>query len=156
MRNAPGRVLCRLAEGEWSDTSSKLGITKAVDKFPLALGLVINMVYDPNEPLTKDGVLDSFTAQEIRDPTGTAKRLKAANIKFEFAEYLKASCSNAHPSEHLTRRALQHRINAARTTPVHSPNDRRLSVYLYVLGGGAVGDHRARRITSWLLSRSRA
>jgi len=60
-----------LAEGEWSDTSSKLGITKAVDKFPLALGLVINMVYDPNEPLTK--------RSETRRAPPSASRRRTSN-----------------------------------------------------------------------------
>lgn len=44
------------------------------------------MVLDPNEPLTRDPNMRSFTVKPF-DEVG--KRFKAAGIGFEFAEYLK-------------------------------------------------------------------
>ena len=38
-----------IAEGEWSATTRSLGFDKTIDRFTLALGLIINMVYDPSE-----------------------------------------------------------------------------------------------------------
>ena len=75
-----------LAEGEWSNTCKRLGFTKNVDKFSQAIGLVINMVRDPLEPKTKDPNMRSFTVKPF-DEVG--KKLTAAGIGFEFAEYLK-------------------------------------------------------------------
>ena len=75
-----------LAEGEWSATCKRLGITKSIDRFSTAIGLVINMVIDPAEPKTKDPNMRSFTINPI-EPMG--KALKAAKIDFEFGEYLK-------------------------------------------------------------------
>ena len=75
-----------LAEGEWSTTCTKLGVTKSIDRFTQAIGLVINMVLDPKEPKTKDPNMRSFTVRPI-DPVG--KAFKEAGIGFEFAEYLK-------------------------------------------------------------------
>lgn len=75
-----------LAEGEWSNSCVRLEIDKTIDRFSQAIGFVINMEFDPKDKLTKDTVLRSFTARPF-DPAG--KRLTAANIKFEFAEYLK-------------------------------------------------------------------
>ena len=39
---------------EWSQTCKRLGVTKSIDKFTQAIGLVINMELDPAEPRTKD------------------------------------------------------------------------------------------------------
>ena len=75
-----------LAEGEWSATCKRLGFTKNVDKFSQAIGLVINLIRDPDEPLTKDPNMRSFTVRPF-DEVG--KKLTAAKINFEFAEYLK-------------------------------------------------------------------
>ena len=75
-----------LAEGEWSRTCSKLGISKTVDRFTQAIGLVINMLLDPAEPATKDPKMRSFTISPMHE---VGKRLTAAKIGFEFAEYLK-------------------------------------------------------------------
>ena len=75
-----------LAEGEWSPTCKRLGITKSIDRFTTAIGLVINMVLDPSEPKTKDPKMRSFTISPL-DEIGRA--LKAAKIDFEFGEYLK-------------------------------------------------------------------
>ena len=75
-----------LAEGEWSSTCQRLGFTKNIDKFSQAIGLVINLVRDPNEPKTKDPNMRSFTVRPF-DPVG--RDLTAAGIGFEFAEYLK-------------------------------------------------------------------
>jgi hypothetical protein len=46
-----------IAEGEWSTTCSLLGITKAVDKFATAIGLIVNMHLDTSSPSS----LRSFT-----------------------------------------------------------------------------------------------
>jgi len=39
-----------VAEGEWSSTTAALGFDKTVDKFALALGLVINISFDRESP----------------------------------------------------------------------------------------------------------
>ena len=36
-----------LAEGEWSPTCKRLGVTKTVDRFATAIGLVVNLELDP-------------------------------------------------------------------------------------------------------------
>jgi len=68
-----------IAEGEWSNTTKKLAFDKTIDKFAQALGLVINMTYDKEDPAQKD--LKSFLGQR--------SELGEANIKYEFMEYLK-------------------------------------------------------------------
>ena len=75
-----------LAEGEWSPTCKRLGVTKSIDRFTTAIGLVINMVIDPNEPATKDPNMRSFTISPLDD---VGRALKAAKLDFEFGEYLK-------------------------------------------------------------------
>jgi len=70
-----------LAEGEWSNTCERLGVSKSIDRFARAIGLVINLVHDPNEPATKDPKMRSFVFSPI-DEVG--KKLKGAGIAFEF------------------------------------------------------------------------
>ena len=36
-----------LAEGEWSPTCKRLGVTKIVDRFATTIGLVVNLELDP-------------------------------------------------------------------------------------------------------------
>ena len=50
------------------------------------------MVLDPDEPLTRDPKMRSFTVKPF-DEVG--KRFKAAGIGFEFAEYLKGETVGA-------------------------------------------------------------
>ena len=73
-----------LAEGEASQTCKRLGVNKSVDKFAQAIGLILNMKNDKNDPVTKK--FKSFTVTPFK-PQG--KALKAAGVDFEFAEYLK-------------------------------------------------------------------
>ena len=71
-----------IAEGEWSTTCSLLGITKAVDKFATAIGLIVNMHLDTSSPSS----LRSFVA------TGVAPQLvqlAQAGLECENLEYLK-------------------------------------------------------------------
>lgn len=75
-----------LAEGEWSPTCQRLGITKSIDRFTQAIGLVINMLVDPKEPATKDPNMRSFTISPL-DNVG--RQLKAEGVNFEFGEFLK-------------------------------------------------------------------
>jgi len=75
-----------LAEGEWSQTSKRLGISKSIDRFSQAIGMVLNLILDPSEPATKDPNMRSFTIS-LLDPIG--RKLKEAGIAFEFGEYLK-------------------------------------------------------------------
>ena len=73
-----------LAEGEASQTCKRLGVCKSVDKFAQAIGLIINMKNDPDDPVTRP--YRSFTVTPFK-PQGRA--LKQAGVDFEFAEYLK-------------------------------------------------------------------
>ena len=82
-----------LAEGEWSTTCTKLGVTKSIDRFTQAIGLVINMVLDPKEPLTKDPKMRSSTISPL-DATG--KALIAQGIRFEFGEHCEAETQLTH------------------------------------------------------------
>ena len=72
--------------GEWSQTGKRLGITKSVDRFSQAIGLVLNLILDPAEKATKDPNMRSFTITPL-DAIGRA--LKQEGIAFEFGEYLK-------------------------------------------------------------------
>jgi hypothetical protein len=56
-----------IAEGEWSTTCNLLGVTKAVDKFATAIGLIVNVEVEPSHPSS----LRSFVA------TGVDPRLAA-------------------------------------------------------------------------------
>ena len=75
-----------LAEGEWSPTCKLLGVTKSIDRFTQAIGLVINLALDPAEPRTKDPNMRSFTISPL-DEVG--QTLKKGGIAFEFGEFLK-------------------------------------------------------------------
>jgi len=68
-----------IAEGEWSNTTKKLGFNKSVDKFAQALGLVINMTYDKSDT----------TQQRLRSCAGQKQELTEAGIVYESMEYLK-------------------------------------------------------------------
>merc|ERR550525_371782 len=69
-----------IAEGEWSDSTKKLGFDKLIEKFAPAIGLVINMSYDKSDPLQKK-------AESI--PMGLPPQLAERGIKCENLEYLK-------------------------------------------------------------------
>jgi len=74
-----------LAEGEWSSTCKKLSVTKAIDRFSLAIGLVINLVYDETQPelkKLKPFVQSGGLGSEI-------SKLVAAGINAENIELLK-------------------------------------------------------------------
>ncbi len=71
-----------IAEGEWSTTCNLLGITKAVDKFATAIGLIVNLCLESSHPSS----LRSFVA------TGVAPQLvqlSEAGLQCENLEYLK-------------------------------------------------------------------
>lgn len=68
-----------IAEGEWSNTTKKLGFNKSIDKFAQALGLVINMTYDKSDP----------AQQQLRSCAGQKQELTEAGIRYESMEYLK-------------------------------------------------------------------
>mmetsp|Transcript_25558 Transcript_25558/g.64966 ORF Transcript_25558/g.64966 Transcript_25558/m.64966 type:complete len:456 (-) Transcript_25558:303-1670(-) len=86
---APAGVRCfrfdalALAEGEWSPTCKRLGVTKTVDRFATAIGLVINMRVDPDCKTTKN--FRSF----VRILGGELQTLKENGIDCENLEYLK-------------------------------------------------------------------
>ena len=82
-----------LAEGEWSQSCKRLGISKSVDRFSQAIGLVINMMIDVDEPRTKDPNMRSRNITPL-DTVGVA--LTQAGIKFEFGEYLKGVSGGTH------------------------------------------------------------
>ena len=103
-----------LAEGEWSATSKSLGISKAIDRFAQAIGLVINLEFDPAEAKTKDSVLRSFTVKPF-DPVG--KAITEAGLKFEFAEYLKGE---THYIVVTIKKASLLEHGAHRPTPAHT------------------------------------
>lgn len=85
--NVPTSIpsLEQLAEGEWSKTCGKLGVCKAIDRFSLAIGLVINMLIDQSDPTTK--TLESFCQNNGVGHAVSA--LKAQGIDVENVEYLK-------------------------------------------------------------------
>jgi hypothetical protein len=72
-----------LAEGEWSPTCKMLGVTKTVDRFATAIGLIVNMVFDPSDREVKQ--LRSF----IRILGGELIALKEIGIDCENLEFLK-------------------------------------------------------------------
>mmetsp|Transcript_3989 Transcript_3989/g.9092 ORF Transcript_3989/g.9092 Transcript_3989/m.9092 type:complete len:84 (+) Transcript_3989:789-1040(+) len=53
------------AEGEWSPCTRALGFGKTIDKFGLALGLVINLCYDKQCPAEKKTKSIVSTATDI-------------------------------------------------------------------------------------------
>ena len=74
-----------LAEGEWSSTCKKLGVTKAIDRFSLAIGLVINMEHDEADAVVKQ-------LKPIVESAGLGPnlaKLNAAGIACENVELLK-------------------------------------------------------------------
>ena len=73
-----------LAEGEWSKTCGKLGVCKAIDRFSLAIGLVINMLVDHSDPATKK--LESFCQTSLGPVVAS---LEQQGIQVENVEYLK-------------------------------------------------------------------
>lgn len=68
-----------IAEGEWSNTTKRLGFDKMIDKFAQAIGLVINMAYNKDDPQEKK--LESCKRGYTRD--------QEEIVKYEFMEYLK-------------------------------------------------------------------
>mmetsp|Transcript_10109 Transcript_10109/g.17785 ORF Transcript_10109/g.17785 Transcript_10109/m.17785 type:complete len:598 (+) Transcript_10109:95-1888(+) len=76
-----------IAEGEWSQTSKKLGFHKSVDRFSRAIGIVVNLDYDPTNAVEKG--LRSFNLGFAPVPSAARDRLNAAGIQIETMEYLK-------------------------------------------------------------------
>ena len=75
-----------LAEGEWSATCKKLSVTKAIDRFSLAIGLVINLEHDAEaDPSIKP--LKSFV--QSQGLGSEIAKLHSAGIIAENVEFLK-------------------------------------------------------------------
>ena len=72
------------ALAEWSKTCTKLGVTKAIDRFSLAIGIVINMLVDPSDESTKKK--DSFHEGGLGPTVGA---LASEGILVENLEYLR-------------------------------------------------------------------
>eukprot|EP00930_Biecheleria_cincta_P084926 TRINITY_DN74352_c0_g1_i1.p1 TRINITY_DN74352_c0_g1~~TRINITY_DN74352_c0_g1_i1.p1 ORF type:complete len:628 (+),score=85.55 TRINITY_DN74352_c0_g1_i1:77-1960(+) len=70
-----------IAEGEWSSTTRKCGFDKSIDRFGKAIGLIINAVYDKNDP-AQVGIQSTRGFQHFPE-------LHAAGIMTEGVEYLK-------------------------------------------------------------------
>uniref|UniRef100_A0A7S2NAN0 [F-actin]-monooxygenase MICAL1-3-like Rossman domain-containing protein n=1 Tax=Haptolina brevifila TaxID=156173 RepID=A0A7S2NAN0_9EUKA len=73
-----------IAEGEWSGSSTKLGVWKAIDRFSLAIGLVINMIIDPTDEASKKK--ESFHESSLGPVVSS---LAAESIQVENVEYLR-------------------------------------------------------------------
>lgn len=101
-----------VAEGEWSSTTAALGFDKTVDKFALALGLVINISYDKGNPAEKqlesttniiapashaqlktvarpDALPASTRYVRPEDDESLFRRIERAGVRVETIEYLK-------------------------------------------------------------------
>lgn len=74
-----------LAEGEWSSTCKKLSVTKAIDRFSLAIGLVINMEHDMDDAAVKK--LKSFV--QSGGLGSEIAKLNSAGVQCENCEFLK-------------------------------------------------------------------
>ena len=73
-----------LAEGEWSQSCKRLGVTKAIDRFSLAIGLVINMLIDPDDAVSKKK--ESYCQTSLGP---VVSGLADAGILVENVEYLR-------------------------------------------------------------------
>jgi len=71
-----------IAEGGWSDSTRKLGFSKHVDNFLPIFGLVLNLKYNPENPVEKQKTSQVYT---LIGATGLPFR----KISSEFVEYLK-------------------------------------------------------------------
>ncbi|GBG24766.1 F-actin-methionine sulfoxide oxidase mical1 [Hondaea fermentalgiana] len=78
-----------VAEGEWSQSLRKLGFQKSVDRFSRAIGIVINMDYDPSKP--DEAALESFALGISPKQNAVKERLKESGIFIENIEYLKGT-----------------------------------------------------------------
>eukprot|EP00164_Ancoracysta_twista_P001670 GFYU01002192.1.p1 GENE.GFYU01002192.1~~GFYU01002192.1.p1 ORF type:complete len:593 (-),score=113.74 GFYU01002192.1:61-1839(-) len=79
-----------IAEGEWSQSARKLGVKKTVDKFKQAIGLVINMKFDPSNPVEK--AMQSFNTSLANGPSEKVGELYHQHgIVAENLSYLKGS-----------------------------------------------------------------
>ena len=83
-----------IAEGEWSPTCKQLGVTKTIDRFATAIGIVVNLVLDPDDPACKS--LKSFVQQAGRTQVAGGRTLghelnwlKEHGVECENLEYLK-------------------------------------------------------------------
>ena len=74
-----------LAEGEWSRSCTRLGVVKAIDRFSLAIGLVINLQLDPADERTRKK--ESFHESFHLGPTVGA--LASVGLQCENLEYLR-------------------------------------------------------------------
>ena len=74
-----------LAEGEWSSTCKKLGVTKAIDRFSLAIGCVVNLELRDDDDVVKK--LKSFV--QSGGLGSEISKLMAAGIQCENMEFLK-------------------------------------------------------------------
>jgi len=73
-----------LAEGEWSRSCSRLGVVKAIDRFSLAIGLVINLRLDPADERTRKK--ESFHEGGLGPTVGA---LASVGLLCENLEYLR-------------------------------------------------------------------
>lgn len=73
-----------LAEGEWSASCARLGVTKSVDRFAQAIGLVVNLMRRPDA----DSGSEMLSFLVLRG-SAAGEALSSAGVKFEYAEYLR-------------------------------------------------------------------